>query len=63
MDLRGSVPTFVLLTPGKGNDAKVMDRIPVEAGAYYMMDKGYVAFFSKRALTLSHVPRTTWPTR
>ena len=29
MDLRGSIPVFVLLTPGKVNDAKVMDRIPV----------------------------------
>ena len=44
MDLRGSIPTFVLLTPGKVNDAKVMDKIPVEAGAFYLMDKGYVAF-------------------
>ena len=44
MDLHGSIPTFVLLTPGKVNDAKVMDKIPVEAGAFYLMDKGYVAF-------------------
>lgn len=44
MDLRGSIPTFVLLTQGKINDAKVMDKIPVEAGAFYLMDKGYVAF-------------------
>ena len=44
MDLRGYVPTFVMLTPGKINDAKVMDRIPVEADAFYLMDKGYVAF-------------------
>ena len=42
MDLRGSIPTFVLLTPGKVNDAKVMDKIPV--GAFYLMEKGYVAF-------------------
>ena len=44
MDLRGPIPVFVLLTPGKVNDAKVMDRIPVEAGAFYLIDKGYVAF-------------------
>ena len=44
MDLRGSIPTFVLLTPGKVNDAKVMDKIPVERGSFYLMDKGYVAF-------------------
>lgn len=44
MDLRGSIPTFVLLSPGKVNDAKVMDKIPIEAGAFYLLDKGYVAF-------------------
>lgn len=44
IDLRGSIPTFVLLTPVKVNDAKVMDKIPVDAGAFYLMDKGYVAF-------------------
>ena len=44
MDLRGSIPTFVLLTPGKVNDAKVMNKIPVESGSFYLMDKGYVAF-------------------
>ena len=44
MDLRGSIPTFVLLTPGKVNDAKVMEKIPVERGSFYLMDKGYVAF-------------------
>jgi len=44
MDLRGSVPTFVLLMQGKVNDAKVMDKISVEAGVFYTMDKGYVAF-------------------
>ena len=44
MDLKGSIPTFVLLTPGKVNDARVMDKVPVEAGAFYLMDKGYVAF-------------------
>ena len=44
MDLLGSIPTFVMLTPGKVNDAGVMDKIPVEAGAFYLMDRGYVAF-------------------
>lgn len=44
MDLRGSITIFVLLTSGKVNDAKVMDKIPVERGSFYLMDKGYVAF-------------------
>ena len=33
-----------MLTPGKVNDARMMDKIPVEAGAFYLMDRGYVAF-------------------
>ena len=44
LDLRGSIPTFILLTPGKVHDSKVMSEIPVEANAYYLMDKGYVSF-------------------
>ena len=48
LDLRGSIPTFVMLTPGKVNDAKVMDKIPVEAGTFYLMDKGYVAFETRK---------------
>jgi len=44
MDLRGSIPTFVYLTPGKVHDSTVMDKIPVEPNAYYLMDKGYVKF-------------------
>lgn len=40
MDLRGSIPTFVLLTPGKVNDAKVMDKVPVESGSFFLMNKG-----------------------
>ncbi|NDV84983.1 IS4 family transposase [Bacteroides sp. 51] len=44
LDLRGSIPTFVYLTDGKVHDSQIMDDIPVEAGAYYLMDKGYVDF-------------------
>lgn len=44
LDLRGSIPTFVYLTDGKVHDSKAMDKIPIEAGAYYLMDKGYVDF-------------------
>lgn len=44
LDLRGSIPTFIYLTDGKVHDSKAMDVIPIEAGAYYLMDKGYVDF-------------------
>ena len=64
MDLRGSIPTFVMLTPGKVNDARMMDKIPVEAGAFYLMDRdmlplrNFTSISSKRAPTLLHAPRT-----
>jgi len=44
MDLRGSIPTFARLTDGRVHDSKIMDKIPVEPNAYYLMDKGYVKF-------------------
>ena len=46
MDLRGSIPTFVRITEGSVHDSKVMDEVPVEPSAYYLMDKGYVSFES-----------------
>lgn len=46
MDLNGSIPTFILLTEASKHDSKVMEDIPVEANAYYLMDKGYVKFDS-----------------
>ena len=46
MDLRGSIPTFVHLTEGAVHYSKIMDKIPVEANSYYLMDRGYVKFDS-----------------
>lgn len=46
MDLRGSIPTFVHLTEGAVHDSIIMDKIPVEANSYYLMDRGYVKFDS-----------------
>ena len=46
MDFRGSIPTFVHLTEGAVHDSKIMDKMPVEANSYYLMDKGYVKFDS-----------------
>lgn len=46
MDLRGAIPTFVHLTEGAVHDSQIMDKIPVEANSYYLMDKGYVKFGS-----------------
>ncbi len=45
LDLRGSIPSFVWLTKAIVNDVNGIDVIPVEAGSYYLMDKGYVDFW------------------
>ncbi len=41
MDLHGSIPTFFHMTSGKVPDVYFLDHIAFEAGAYYVMDKGY----------------------
>lgn len=46
MDLRGSIPTFIRLTEASVHDSKIMDEIPVEENAYYLMDKEYAKFDS-----------------
>jgi hypothetical protein len=44
LDLRGSIPTFLHISDGKLHDVNVLDILPVEAGAFYVMDRGYVDF-------------------
>ena len=61
LNLRGSIPTFVHLTEGRVHDTKAMDELPVEAFAYYLMDKGYVEF--KRLYRLFHKQHAFFVTR
>ena len=44
IDLRGNIPCFVRITHGKTHDVSVLDHLPIEAGAFYMMDRGYIDF-------------------
>jgi IS4 transposase len=44
LDLRGNIPAFIHVSDGKMGDVKVLDIIPVEAGAFYIMDRGYLDF-------------------
>jgi hypothetical protein len=44
LDLRGNIPTFVRITDGKTHDMTVLDHLPVEPGAFYVMDRGYLSF-------------------
>jgi hypothetical protein len=44
LDLRGMIPTFIHISDGKLHDVNVLDILPVDAGAFYVMDRGYVDF-------------------
>ena len=44
MDLRGSIPCFILLTHGKVSDVCSLDALPLEPGAFYVFDRGYTDF-------------------
>ncbi len=44
LDLRGNIPTFIHITDGKVHDVNVLDLIQPEAGAFYVMDRGYIDF-------------------
>ncbi len=44
LDLRGNIPTFIHISDGKMGDVNVLDIMPIEAGAFYVMDRGYLDF-------------------
>jgi len=44
LDLRGAIPTFIHISDGKMHDVNVLDLLLPEAGAFYVMDRGYVDF-------------------
>jgi Transposase DDE domain/Domain of unknown function (DUF4372) len=44
LDLRGAIPAFIHISDGKLHDVNVLNILPVEAGAFYVMDRGYVDF-------------------
>ena len=44
IDLRGPIPSFIHVSDGKMGDALALDLITPEAGAIYVMDRGYVDF-------------------
>lgn len=44
LDLRGNIPSFLRITDGRTSDVSQLDDLPLEAGAIYVMDRGYVDF-------------------
>lgn len=45
LDLRGSIPTFIYISDGKEHEVNILDDLLLEAGAVYVMDRGYLDFF------------------
>jgi len=44
LDLRGNIPSFIHISDGKLGDVNVLDVLVLEAGAIYVMDRGYLDF-------------------
>ena len=44
LDLRGDIPSFIYISDGKLHDVHALDMLVPEAGASYVMDRGYVDF-------------------
>lgn len=53
MDLRASIPCFVLVSHGKCSDLSGLDALPIEPGAFYVFDRGYTDFARLYRFTLS----------
>ena len=44
LDLRGPIPAFINFTPASYGDVCWLDELPIEPGAFYLMDRGYIDF-------------------
>ena len=53
LDLRGNIPTFIHISDGKLHDVNVLDILIPEAGAFYIMDRGYLDYRRLYTFTLA----------
>lgn len=44
LDLRGVLPTLITFSAGQQHDVHLLDQIPIEPGAIYVMDRAYLDF-------------------
>jgi hypothetical protein len=44
LDLRGNIPAFMHICPANEHEVKVLDLLVFEAGAFYIIDRGYLDF-------------------
>ena len=60
LDLHGSIPSFIHITDGKTHEVNILDDLVLEAGAFYLMDRGYLDF---RRLFVIHQAQAFFVTR
>jgi hypothetical protein len=60
LDLHGSIPSFIHVTDGKTHEVNILDDLVLEAGAFYLMDRGYLDF---RRLFVIHQAQAFFVTR
>lgn len=44
LDLRGNIPTFIHISDGKMHEVNMLDILILEAGSFYIMDRGFTDF-------------------
>ena len=53
LDLRGNIPTFIYISDGSVHDVNILDALPIEPGAFYVMDRGYLDYARLHAISLA----------
>jgi hypothetical protein len=53
LDLRGNIPTFIHISDGTVHDVNVLDALPIEPGAFYVMDRGYLDYCRLHVISLA----------
>ena len=53
LDLRGNIPTFIYISDGTVHDVNILDILPIEPGAFYVMDRGYLDYARLNAISLA----------
>jgi len=56
LDLRGNIPCFVHVSPGKMHDVNVLDRLLIEPAAFYVMDRAYIDYHRLLAAPMAPLP-------
>ena len=54
LDLRGNIPSFIHISNGKLGDVHGLDVLALEAGAIYVMDRGYLDFARLSVMHRAH---------